>query len=101
MGSGFAKKKKQAQLFEQQFSQMRDQLKQQEIVGQSGNGLVTVIIDGEKELKKITIKPDCVDRDDIEGLEDLIKDALKNAYDELEKSDPSSSLMGSLPFQLG
>lgn len=101
MGSGFAKKKKQAQMLEKQFEQMREQLKNQEVTGSSGNGLVTVKIDGEKELKEIKIKPDCVDRDDIEGLEDLIKAALEDAYAKLEDNSSDNLFSGNFPFPIG
>lgn len=87
MGSGFSKMKKQAKLMEQQFEMMRNERKQQRIVGTSGNGLVTVTIDGEKELLSIAIKPDCVDPQDVEGLQDLILAACSHAYSQVEEEE--------------
>ena len=91
MGSGFSKMKKQAKLFEQQLEVARAEMKNRIVTGQSGNGLVSVTINGEKELQKITIKPECVDPSDLEGLQDLIKAACENAYQQLTDQDSSAS----------
>ncbi len=103
MGSGYSKMKKQAKLMEQQLEMMRAEMKNKQVTGTSGNGLVTVIINGEKELTQIKIKPECVDPNDIEGLQDLIKAALEDAYKQIA-DDPmnSMSLPGgiSMPFGL-
>ncbi len=101
MGSGFSKMKKQARLFEEQIEKMKESMQGTSIEGSSGNGLVTVTINGEKELKTITIKPECMDPNDVEGLQDLIKAALGNAYSKAsEQSQSSMGLPGgfSLPF---
>lgn len=103
MGSGFAKFKKQARQMEQQYEKMREEMKQKEVVGSSGNGLVTITFTGEKEMKKIEIKPECVHLDDLEGLQDLILAACKNAYQKIEsqsKEGMGPSSVGSLPFPM-
>jgi len=56
---------------------MRENLQKTVVSGSAGNGLVTITLDGEKSLKKIEIRPECVNPDDIEGLQDLIVAALK------------------------
>lgn len=97
MGSGFSKMKKQARLMEQQLEEMKQNMKNTTVTGSSGNGLVTVTINGDKEIKDIKIKPECVDKDDVEGLEDLIKAAVADAHTKL--SSQSSSIMpGGMPF---
>ncbi len=90
MGSGFSKLKKQAKQFGAQVEQMREAMKQQEFVGSSGNGLVTVIISGEHQVKKIDIKPACVDPSDVEGLQDLIKAAFDDANQKLASASSGS-----------
>jgi nucleoid-associated protein EbfC len=94
MGSGFSKMKKQARLLEQQMEKMKDDLKNKSIEGTSGNGLVTVTLSGEKQLKSIKIKPECVDPNDVEGLEDLILAAFTDAFN---KAEEESSPMGMPP----
>ena len=88
MGSGFAKKKKQAKALQEQLTQMQSQMQKTEAVGSAGNGLVTLVLTGEHELKSITIKPECVDAEDIEGLQDLIKAAYADATAKLTSQSP-------------
>ncbi|MBA3957151.1 MAG: YbaB/EbfC family nucleoid-associated protein [Parachlamydiaceae bacterium] len=92
MGSGFAKKKKQAKSMQEHISQMQNNLQHAEVTGTAGNGLVSITLSGNNELKQIKIKPDCVDPEDVEGLQDLIKaayqDALKQLNDQVSKQMP-------------
>src|ERR1700738_2870939 len=101
MGSGFSKMKKQAKLFEQQLATARNELKTKIATGTSGNGLVVVTVNGEKEMQSITIKPECVDLSDLEGLQDLIKAACENAYQQLGEEDSSLPMGLSLDSFLG
>ncbi|GAB4184362.1 MAG: YbaB/EbfC family nucleoid-associated protein [Simkaniaceae bacterium] len=94
MGSGFSKMKKQARLLQQQMDEMQEQLKQTEVTGSAGNGLVTVTINGEKEIKNLSIKPECVDPEDVEGLQDLIIAAFSEALKQLEEKTPSMDMPG-------
>lgn len=89
MGKGFQKKKKQARQMQEQFAQLQEQMQNIEAEGQAGNGLVKISLNGDFELKSIQIKPECVDPEDIEGLESLIKAAHKNAMDKVRKEMPS------------
>ena len=83
MGSGFSKMKKQARMMQEQMSQMKDALQSTMVEGSAGVGLVTVTLNGEKDLKKIAIKPECAT--DIEGLQDLIIAAFEDAALKLER----------------
>lgn len=89
---------------EQQLEAMQSELKNKQVTGTSGNGLVTVVMNGDKELLQIAIKPECVDPNDLEGLQDLIKAACENGYSQLADNNPMGnfSLPGgmSLPFGL-
>lgn len=100
MGSGFAKKKKEAKRLQEQLQQMQTEVKNQEATGKAGNGLVELTLSGEHQIKKLKIKPECVDPDDIEGLEDLICAAHNDALKQLESRSPSLSIPGmpGLPF---
>jgi DNA-binding YbaB/EbfC family protein len=95
MGSGFAKKKKQARALQEQMMQMQEAITKAEAEGSAGNGLVTVKINGSNEMLSIKIKPECVDPEDIEGLEDLICAACNDAQKKLQES--SSSMMPGMP----
>lgn len=87
MGSGFAKMKKQARMMEQQIELMKATKKNQQIIGLSGNGLVTVTLTGEKQVINIKIKPECVDINDLEGLQDLIKAAFDHAHEQIDAEE--------------
>ncbi len=100
MGSGFAKKQKQARQMQEQLQKMQEEMKNSSFTGESGAGLVTVVLNGEKVLKKITIKPECVDPTDVEGLEDLIQAAFIDASKKAESDSGDFGLPEglSLPF---
>jgi len=67
---------------------MQEQMKTAEAIGTAGNGLVEITINGDQQVKRVKIKPECVDPEDIEGLEDLIKAACNDAQEKLKKNTP-------------
>lgn len=97
MGSGFSKLKKQARQFEAQYEKMRDDMRSLEVTGSAGNGLVTLVMNGEHEIKNLQIKPECVDKNDVEGLQDLIRAAHADALQKIN-AQSQSALPGGLPF---
>lgn len=100
MGSGFLKKKKATREFQSQMSMLQQSLTSQlesvEAEGQAGNGLVTVTLSGSGEMKRIHINPECVDKEDIGGLEALIKAAHSDAFKKVQESVEAPSI-GDLP----
>jgi DNA-binding YbaB/EbfC family protein len=101
MGSGFSKMKKQARAMQEQYAKMREEMENKEVTGESGNGLVTVVLSGDRKMKSLKIKPECVDAEDVEGLEDLIKAAYEDASGKLDAEEGEGdlgSMMSSLPF---
>lgn len=96
MGSGFSKMKKQAKLFGAQYEKMQEELRKLEASGSAGNGLVTIVLNGEHQIKSITIKPDCIRPDDPEGLQDLII----AAHNEAAHKIAAQSQQGNSGFQL-
>ena len=97
MGSGFSKMKKQARMMQDQLGQMKNKLETTLVEGSAGNGLVTVTLNGSKELKKIVIKPECVS--DVEGLQDLILGAYEDAFSKLEDQNPMpGGMSGQMPW---
>lgn len=96
MGTGFSKKKKQAKMLQQQMSKLQDQMQHSEYTGSAGNGLVSITLTGEGEMKEIKIKSECVDPEDIDGLETLIKAAYQNA--QVQIKDQSIQNMPGLPM---
>lgn len=77
---------KQMQSMQKKMAEAQEELGEKKIEGTAGGGMVTVVVTGHKEIVEILIKPEVVDPDDIEMLQDLVlaatNDALKKA-DEL------------------
>ncbi|MCP5469451.1 MAG: YbaB/EbfC family nucleoid-associated protein [Chlamydiales bacterium] len=101
MGSGFAKKKKEAKRFREKMEEMQAQIKGATATGTAGGGLVSITLNGEHEMTKIAIKPECVDPEDVEGLEDLVRAAYKDACKQLEKETPDMGGFPGLPPGMG
>ena len=76
---------KQAQKMQEQMAKAQEELEEAQIEGESGSGLVKVVVNGKKVVKAVTIDKNAVDPDDIEMLEDLIVAALNNAYEKAQK----------------
>lgn len=70
---------KQAQQMQAQMQQMQQDLENREVEATAGGGMVKVVVMGNKTLKDIEIKPEVVDPDDIEMLQDLIVAAVNEA----------------------
>lgn len=75
---------KQAQKMQEQMKQAQEELETEEVEGTSGGGIVTVTMTGKKKVTKISIKPEAVDPEDVEMLEDLIIAALNDAFEQAE-----------------
>jgi nucleoid-associated protein EbfC len=77
-----------------QAQQMQERLQKQmtelRVEASAGGGMVSVVVNGTKQIQSITIDPEVVSRDDVEMLQDLIVAALNDAYrkvdDEMQKS---------------
>ena len=76
---------RQAQKMQEDIAKAQEELENAEIEGESGGGLVKVVMNGKKIVSSITISPNAVDPDDMEMLEDLIIAALNSAYDEADE----------------
>lgn len=85
---------KQAQQMQQQMEQKQAAIQEQEFKATSGGGAVSVIMTGARELKQLDIRPDVVDPDDIEMLQDLIIGAVNECSRMIEQT--TSSEMGGI-----
>ena len=84
-----------------QIQDMQAQMADKKVTGTAGNGLVEVTLNGNQELEKIKINPDCVDPEDIEGLEDLIKEAFRKANEQLQSGMNEMGLPEGIPGMPG
>ena len=83
---------KQAQKLQKEMEQMQKDLEAKEFEVSVGGGAVVVKANGKKEVVSINIKPEVVDPDDIEMLQDLVLSAVNEALrsvDEMQASQMS------------
>ena len=76
---------RQAQKMQQEMMDAQEELKTIEVTGTSGGGLVEVTMTCEKTVTAVKIKPEAVDPDDIEMLEDLIIASFNDAATQAEE----------------
>ncbi len=89
---------KQAQKMLEEQKKLQEQLKDERYEASSGGGMVTAIVDGEGQLKDIKIKPECVDPEDVEMLQDLIVSAVSEAISKVKSAEEErvSNLTGGI-----
>jgi len=91
MGGMNANMIKQAQKMQQDMLRMQEEMQSKEYTAAAGGGVVTATVDGSRQLKNIEIKPEAVDPDDVEMLQDLIVAAVNEAIRAAE-SDAAASM---------
>ena len=99
--SGAARQAEMQQKLQQMQEQMtaaQEAVEAQEFTASVGGGVVEAKVNGKKEVLSVTIKPEAVDPDDVEMLQDLVvsavNEALRQAGDAMEKG--MESVTGSL-----
>lgn len=85
---------KQAQKMQEDMVSLQADLENREYTAVSGGGMVEVTVDGKHLIKAIKIKPEAVDPDDTEMLEDLITVAVNEAVSNAIKT--SEEEMGAI-----
>lgn len=70
---------KQAKKMQEEMQKSQEELSSKEFDSTAGGGAISVKVTGEKVIKEIKIKPDVVDPDDVEMLEDLILTCVNEA----------------------
>jgi DNA-binding YbaB/EbfC family protein len=78
-GMDMGKLMKQAQKMQEAMMKMQEDLGSQVVEGTAGGGAVTITMSGSMECTGVKIKPEAVDPDDVETLEDLVMAAIKDA----------------------
>ncbi|MEN9432838.1 MAG: hypothetical protein RLZZ422_427 [Pseudomonadota bacterium] len=84
MKGGLGNLMKQAQKMQENMQKAQQEVAELEITGQSGGGLVTVVITGRHECKRVTIDPSLFE-DDKDMIEDLVAAAFNDAAQRLDE----------------
>lgn len=79
LGGMFRQIQKQAQGMQKRMADLQEDLKQRVYEGTAGGGMVTVHVNGQRELLAVKISREVVDPDDVEMLEDLVTAAVSQA----------------------
>ena len=83
-----------------QAQQMQERLKKQmadlKVEGNAGGGMVTVLVNGAKQVQSITIDPEVVSKDDVGMLQDLIVAAINDAHRKADEA-MAQTMGGMLP----
>lgn len=98
MGGVNANMIKQAQKMQQDMLRMQSELEEKEYSATSGGGMVTAVVTGKHELVRLEIKPEAVDPEDVEMLQDMVVAAINEAMRsaDAEASATVSKLTGGL-----
>lgn len=75
---------KQAQKMQDQITELQEDIEAREFSATAGGGAVEVVITGKKIVKSLNIKPEVVDPEDIDMLQDLIISAVNEAVNSVE-----------------
>ena len=70
---------KQAQKMQQDMLRMQEEMENKTYTATSGGGMVSATVTGKHEVLNLEIKPDAVDPDDVEMLQDMIIAAVNEA----------------------
>ena len=79
---------------QQEMAKAQEEVEQASFTASVGGGAVSGVVTGKKELTALTIKPDVVDPEDVEMLQDLVISAVNEALRQAE--DAMSSSMNAL-----
>jgi DNA-binding YbaB/EbfC family protein len=86
---------KQAQ---QMQARMQKQMEEMRVEATAGGGMVTVVMNGSKQMQSIKIDPEAVSKEDVEMLQDLILAAINDAHRKIDEAlqQQMSGMMGGM-----
>jgi len=102
MKGGLGQLMKQAQKMQENLQKTQEEIARMEVTGESGGGMVSVVMTGRHEVRRVTIDPSLMG-DDKEMLEDLIAAAMNDAVRKVETETQSrmASVTSGMPMPPG
>ena len=79
MMKGFGDLNKMLKSAKEMQERMQKELAELRMEGSSGGGMVTIVVDGQKNLLSLKLDPEVVNKDDVDMLQDLIVAAFNDA----------------------
>ncbi len=97
-GGGMQKQLQQMQAMQRKMEMIQAEIEEKEVTATAGGGAVTVTVSGKKEVTALELKPEVVDPEDIEMLQDLIIVAVNEGLRQIEEisNTEMSKLTGGL-----
>jgi nucleoid-associated protein EbfC len=92
----------QAQKMQEDLKRAQEELEMQQVLGESGGGLVTIVMTGKREARKVTIDPSLLGEDK-DMLEDLVAAAINDAVNKVGKmkKEKMAEITAGLPIPPG
>ena len=81
---------KEAKKMQASMEKSQEELAQKEFDATAGGGAISVKVSGDKTLKEIKIKPEVVDPEDVEMLEDLVLTCVNEALRQVDSAQAAS-----------
>lgn len=81
---------RQAQKMQEDMQRKRAELDAREFTASVGGGMIEIVMTGDKKIKRLSIKKEVVDPDDVEMLEDLVVSALSDVMGQIERAERDS-----------
>ena len=88
---------KQAKKMQEEMQKSQEELSSKEFDSTAGGGAISVKVTGEKVLKEIKIKPEVVDPEDVEMLEDLILTCVNEALRKVDSAQSQEFVKFNIP----
>ncbi|TRW92712.1 YbaB/EbfC family nucleoid-associated protein [Candidatus Methylobacter oryzae] len=92
----------QAQKMQEDLKKAQEELNSMQVMGEAGGGLVTILMTGKREARKVTIDPSLLG-DDKDMLEDLVAAAINDAVNKVAKmkKEKMADVTAGLPLPPG
>ena len=84
-GGNMQKQLQQVQAMQRQMESVQAEIEEKELTTTAGDGVVSVTVNGKREIVNLTIDKDVVDPDDVEMLQDLVMAAVNEAMRQIEE----------------
>ncbi|MBE2889194.1 YbaB/EbfC family nucleoid-associated protein, partial [Geobacter anodireducens] len=84
MSKGLAGIMKQAQMMQQKMAKLQEEAANRTAEATAGGGAVTAVVSGKNQIISLVIKPEAVDPEDVEMLQDLVMAAVNEALKKVQ-----------------
>lgn len=98
-GNNMSNLMKQAQKMQQDIQQAQEELEAKTFDATVGGGMVSVVANGKREILEVNIKPEAMDPDDVEMLQDMMVAAINEVLRKID--DTTQSIMGKYTGGMG